>query len=108
MILPTSKNFADAMQKVFGGIPLRQRIENFSRFLAERCISAERNQYLDADQRRHAVALHQALEEARQLIEAGERNGTTVHQAVIARIEATPGAQLDYAAVFGFALLHCA
>lgn len=40
--------FADAMQKVFGGIPLRRRIENFSRFLAERCISVERNQYLDA------------------------------------------------------------
>jgi superfamily II DNA or RNA helicase len=40
--------FADAMQKVFGGIPLGRRIENFSRFLAEHCIHAERDRYLDA------------------------------------------------------------
>lgn len=41
--------FADAIQRQdMGGLSLRRRIENFSRFLADRCIPAERSQYLDA------------------------------------------------------------
>jgi pantoate--beta-alanine ligase len=60
---------------------------------------SSRNAYLDAGQRQQAVALHQALEEAKRQIEAGERNGTIVLQALTGRIKATPGAHLDYAAV---------
>lgn len=41
--------FADAIQRRdVGGLPLSQRIENFARFLADRCIPAERERYLDA------------------------------------------------------------
>ena len=41
--------FANAIQRQdLGGLSLRLRIENFSRFLADRCIPAERDRYLDA------------------------------------------------------------
>lgn len=60
---------------------------------------SSRNQYLDANQRQQAVALWQALQEARARIEAGERSAAAVQQVLAARITATPGAQLDYAAV---------
>jgi len=60
---------------------------------------SSRNQYLDADQRRRAVVLHQALEEGRGRVETGERDGRVVQQGMIDRIKTTPGAQLDYAAV---------
>lgn len=44
-----ARAFADAMERQdVGGFSLRRRIENFSRFLAERCINIERDQYLDA------------------------------------------------------------
>ena len=41
--------FADAIERHdVGGISLRRRIEDFSRFLSERCIHAEREEYLGA------------------------------------------------------------
>jgi superfamily II DNA or RNA helicase len=44
-----ARAFADAIERQdVGRLSLRRRIENFSQFLAERCIHAERNQYLDA------------------------------------------------------------
>jgi hypothetical protein len=44
-----ARAFADAIERQdVGGFSLRRRIENFARFLAERCISVERDQYLDA------------------------------------------------------------
>jgi superfamily II DNA or RNA helicase len=44
-----ARAFADAIERQdVGGLSLRRRIESFSRFLAERCISVERNRYLDA------------------------------------------------------------
>ena len=60
---------------------------------------SSRNQYLDAGQRRHAVVLSQALAEARQRIEAGERDAAAVRQMLVQRIQATPGAVIDYAQV---------
>ncbi len=44
-----ARAFADAIQREdLGGLSLRRRIEDFARFLAERCITAERESYLAA------------------------------------------------------------
>lgn len=67
---------------------------------------SSRNQYLNAQQRRHATVLHQALEEARARIEAGERDANIVRQAMTNRIQVTPGAVLDYAAVVDAEMLQ--
>jgi pantoate--beta-alanine ligase len=60
---------------------------------------SSRNQYLDPDQRRRATVLFQALEEVRALVERGERDAAMLRRRLAARIEATPGAVLDYAAM---------
>ncbi len=59
---------------------------------------SSRNQYLDADQRREAVALNWALEAAEAAIRAGERDPAVIERMMARRIAATPGAVLDYAA----------
>jgi pantoate--beta-alanine ligase len=59
---------------------------------------SSRNQYLDADQRREATALNQALEKAETLIRQGERNAAVIERVIADHITATPGAVLDYAA----------
>jgi pantoate--beta-alanine ligase len=60
---------------------------------------SSRNQYLDPHQRQQATVLHQALQEAQQRIEQGEKDGEAIRRGMEARIAATPGASLDYAAV---------
>lgn len=60
---------------------------------------SSRNQYLDANQRRQAVVLYQALQEARALIEGGERDADCIRAALARRIAEAPGAKLDYAAL---------
>jgi pantoate--beta-alanine ligase len=60
---------------------------------------SSRNQYLDASQRRHATALFHALEDAKALVERGERDADVLRRLLKSRIGATPGAELDYAAV---------
>jgi pantoate--beta-alanine ligase len=60
---------------------------------------SSRNQYLDANQRRHATVLYRALEEARARMAAGQRDAEVVRRLLAERIAATPGAVLDYAAV---------
>jgi pantoate--beta-alanine ligase len=60
---------------------------------------SSRNRYLSADERSRAPILYQALQEARGLIENGETDASRVRQLMAARIHATPGAVLDYAAV---------
>jgi pantoate--beta-alanine ligase len=60
---------------------------------------SSRNQYLDAEQRRRAPAIYEALCEAQRQIEAGLRDGAAVRQLLQERIAAIPGATLDYAAV---------
>jgi pantoate--beta-alanine ligase len=60
---------------------------------------SSRNQYLSYEERQHAVVLSQALQEVQARIVAGERDGAALQRELAARIEATPGAKLDYAAV---------
>jgi pantoate--beta-alanine ligase len=67
---------------------------------------SSRNQYLDPEQRRHAPALYQALEEARRLIEAGERDAARVRAVVAERLARTPGAVVDHAEVVDYDTLR--
>jgi pantoate--beta-alanine ligase len=60
---------------------------------------SSRNQYLDADQRRHATVLYQTLQAVRDRVIQGERQAAILIKHIRARIEAAPGARLDYAAV---------
>jgi pantoate--beta-alanine ligase len=60
---------------------------------------SSRNQYLEADERRQATVLHRALVEARQRIEAGERDAAAVRRAMVEHIASAPGAVVDYIAV---------
>jgi pantoate--beta-alanine ligase len=79
-------------------VPVRLRIGPTVREPDGLALSS-RNQYLDAAQRQQATGLFRALQDAQTRVAAGERDGTALRQAVVARIEATPGAVLDYAAV---------
>jgi pantoate--beta-alanine ligase len=60
---------------------------------------SSRNQYLDPNQRREATTLYRALQEARRSVQEGERDATAVQRTLAERIDETPGAVLDYAAV---------
>lgn len=60
---------------------------------------SSRNQYLTAEQRRAATVLSRALRQARARVEAGERDPAAVRRGLVEKIEATPGAVLDYAEV---------
>ena len=59
---------------------------------------SSRNQYLDADQRRKAVALNEALAAAEAAIRAGERNPIVIEHTMAHRIAEASGAKLNYAA----------
>jgi pantoate--beta-alanine ligase len=60
---------------------------------------SSRNEYLEPAQRQQAVALREALRRAGDLYEQGERSAQALRQALIDRIAAAAGAELDYAAV---------
>ena len=60
---------------------------------------SSRNRYLTAEQRKNAVVLFQALEQAHSDILGGEDRPEVVKQTIAARIAATPGAELDYVAI---------
>lgn len=60
---------------------------------------SSRNKYLEAQERRGAAVLNRALSEARQRIEAGERDADSVRRVMVETIASVPGAVLDYAAV---------
>lgn len=60
---------------------------------------SSRNRYLDADQRQRAVALYQALREASEQYQAGVRDPEVLRRVMTQRLQATPGAELDYAVV---------
>jgi pantoate--beta-alanine ligase len=60
---------------------------------------SSRNQYLDAEQRRHATVLYHALEAVRALVSQGERAAAVLTRLLTERVAAAPGARLDYAAV---------
>jgi pantoate--beta-alanine ligase len=58
---------------------------------------SSRNVYLGPEERRAAVVLHRALDEAARLLGDGERSGAKVREAMAAVVEAEPLARLDYA-----------
>src|SRR5207249_2913069 len=67
---------------------------------------SSRNQYLSAEQRRHATVLQRALGEARARIEAGERDAGAVRRALTERLAAAPGAVVAYAEVVDYDTLQ--
>jgi pantoate--beta-alanine ligase len=67
---------------------------------------SSRNQYLTPEQRGHATVLYRALEEARAMVEAGERDAAVVRRAVAGRLAAAPGAVVDYAEVVDYDTLQ--
>jgi pantoate--beta-alanine ligase len=79
-------------------VPLRLRLCPIVRE-ADGLALSSRNRYLSPDERRQAVVLSQALREARQLVERGERDAGAVRRAALERIESVPGAAVDYVAV---------
>ncbi|MFN4260185.1 MAG: pantoate--beta-alanine ligase [Gemmataceae bacterium] len=79
-------------------VPVRLRVCPIVRE-ADGLALSSRNQYLDAEQRRQAVVLHQALTETCQRIEQGERDAAQARQALIERVATAPAAVLDYAAI---------
>jgi len=60
---------------------------------------SSRNAYLDPGQRREAVVLYQALEEARKAIDNGERSVDTILSGIRRLIETAPSARVDYVSV---------
>jgi pantoate--beta-alanine ligase len=60
---------------------------------------SSRNQYLTPGQRESARALFLTLEEVCKRVQNGERNAHVLREIMASRIAATPGAQLDYAAI---------
>jgi pantoate--beta-alanine ligase len=52
---------------------------------------------LNPEHRRHATVLYHALETAKRMFDAGERDATKIQEAMVALIRSTPGAVLDYA-----------
>jgi pantoate--beta-alanine ligase len=79
-------------------VPVRLRVCPIVR-APDGLAQSSRNQYLDPNQRRAATALSRALQEARKLVEDGERDAAAVQRLLAARIQQTQGALLDYAAV---------
>ncbi len=60
---------------------------------------SSRNVFLSADERRRALCLPSALRDVEERFAAGERSAAILSAALRARIESTPGVQLDYAAI---------
>jgi pantoate--beta-alanine ligase len=79
-------------------VPVRLRICPIIREPDGLALSS-RNQYLDPNQRQQATVLYRALEEAHRLIIDSERDASVIQRKLAARIQETPGAELDYAAV---------
>ena len=66
---------------------------------------SSRNEYLSTGERKRAVALYEALTEAKSSIEAGERSPTAVKQSMLTRIKQA-GFDIDYAEVVDGATLR--
>jgi pantoate--beta-alanine ligase len=79
-------------------VPVRLRLGPTIRE-ADGLALSSRNQYLEPAQRREAPALYDALAEAWELAEDGERDAAVLRQLLVDRVAAIPGAALDYAAV---------
>ncbi|MEQ8176570.1 MAG: pantoate--beta-alanine ligase [Syntrophomonadaceae bacterium] len=61
---------------------------------------SSRNVYLDAEQRKQALVLNQALQKAEQAIVAGERDLAVVKKLLVETIESSPLAEIDYAEIY--------
>lgn len=57
---------------------------------------SSRNRYLSTADRRNATCLHRALQRAEVLVASGERDARVIREAMLAILQATPGAELDY------------
>ncbi|MDR3289345.1 MAG: pantoate--beta-alanine ligase [Peptococcaceae bacterium] len=57
---------------------------------------SSRNRYLAADERKRAVVLYRALQEAQRVFAAGERESRMLKERMAAMITAVPGAAIDY------------
>ena len=60
---------------------------------------SSRNRYLSAEERRHALSLHHALEVAEVLAKRGERRAEKLLDAMSAMLQQEPGVRVDYLAV---------
>lgn len=58
---------------------------------------SSRNRYLNPEERTRALCLSQALQEGRELLDAGERDPARILETVRGRIAQTPGVALEYA-----------
>jgi pantoate--beta-alanine ligase len=63
---------------------------------------SSRNRYLNAEERRQAVVLSQALAEAQRLVEAGERDAGRLRAVMRERVTTAPRARLEYAAIVDY------
>lgn len=79
-------------------VPIRLRVCPIVREPDGLALSS-RNQYLNADERPRARILHEALEEVRRRVEAGERDAAVLRHCLRQRLAETPGAAVDYAAI---------
>jgi pantoate--beta-alanine ligase len=67
---------------------------------------SSRNQYLTAEQRRHAPALYDSLQLMQTMVAAGERGAAALRDAALERLNATPGARIDYLQIVGWETLE--
>lgn len=57
---------------------------------------SSRNSYLSPEERQHATVLSQSLLKARELFASGQHDAQAVRAEVVAMVQATPGAVIDY------------
>lgn len=57
---------------------------------------SSRNRYLNPEERRHAPALFQSLQQAEKLIAAGERDPGQIESSISERLGQVPGLRIDY------------
>ncbi len=57
---------------------------------------SSRNLYLQPNERQAALALHRSLSRAKQLVEAGERRGASLLQAMRSILDAEPLLRIEY------------
>jgi pantoate--beta-alanine ligase len=76
-------------------VPIRIRICPIVREPDGLALSS-RNVYLSAEERPRATVLFRALQEAKRLVQAGDRDAGRIRQAMVQMIAATPGAVIDY------------
>jgi pantoate--beta-alanine ligase len=60
---------------------------------------SSRNQYLSAQQRKHALALWRSLQRAEELVAAGQQDADTIREAMLAVLWGEPDVRVEYAAV---------